>query len=207
MARDSQGSRRCSTPTASRAVDVYAEPHADPSGQTELVKAFVLVGGWPGSGKTTLARPLATELGVAFLSKDEVKETLMDRLGAPVTVEQSREVGVAAVAAVLRVARGCPAAVIDSTWFPYARPMVLELPGPLVELRCRVDVELARERYHRRVRDARYLDGLRTEAELWGAEVAPLGVDPLIEVDTAEPVDVVALAQVIRATVERGGRG
>jgi predicted kinase len=189
MARDSQGSRRCSTPTASRAVDVYAEPHADPSGQTELVKAFVLVGGWPGSGKTTLARPLATELGVAFLSKDEVKETLMDRLGAPVTVEQSREVGVAAVAAVLRVARGCPAAV------------------PLVELRCRVDVELARERYHRRVRDARYLDGLRTEAELWGAEVAPLGVDPLIEVDTAEPVDVVALAQVIRATVERGGRG
>jgi hypothetical protein len=54
MARDSQGSRRCSTPTASWAVDVYAEPHADPSGQTELVKAFVLVGGWPGSGKTTL---------------------------------------------------------------------------------------------------------------------------------------------------------
>ena len=44
---------------------------------------FVLVGGWPASGKTTLARALATELGTAYLSKDEVKEALMDHVGAP----------------------------------------------------------------------------------------------------------------------------
>lgn len=60
---------------------------------------FVLVGGWPAAGKTTLARPLACELKFAYLSKDDVKEALMDTLGAPSTVEESRDLGRAAVAA------------------------------------------------------------------------------------------------------------
>jgi hypothetical protein len=141
---------------------------------------------------------LACELGMAYLSKDEVKEALMDRLGAPATVEESRRLGAAAVAAVLRVARGCPAAVIDSTWFPYSAALVGELPGPCVEIRCRVSVGLARQRYRQRRRDERHLDALRTAEELWGAEVHPLGVGPLITVDTAQPVDATALADQIR---------
>ena len=56
----------------------------------------------PASGKATPARALAQELGIAYLSKDEVKEALMDALGAPETVEQSRGLGAAAVTAVLR---------------------------------------------------------------------------------------------------------
>jgi len=159
---------------------------------------FVLVGGWPASGKTTLARALAAELGTAYLSKDEVKEALMDRLGAPTTIRQSRELGAAAVFAVLRAARGCPGAVIDSTWFPYSLPLVRDLPGPRVEIRCRVDIAVARERYRRRVRDERHLDALRSEEELWGAQVAPLGVGPLIEVDSTIPVDIAALAKRVR---------
>jgi predicted kinase len=164
---------------------------------------FVLVGGWPASGKTTLARPLASELGVAYLAKDEVKEALMDRLGPPRSVEDSRDLGAAAAAAVLRIAKGCPGAVIDSTWFAYSLPLVKELPGPFVEVRCRLDIDLARARYRRRVRDARHLDGLRTEEELWGKEVAPLGVGPVIELNTAEPVDVVSLANDIRSIDNR----
>jgi predicted kinase len=38
------------------------------------MEGFVLVGGWPGSGKTTLSRALAGELGFDGLSKDEFKE-------------------------------------------------------------------------------------------------------------------------------------
>ena len=163
---------------------------------------YVLVGGWPGSGKTTLARALASELGVAYLAKDEVKEALMDALGTPAGVPESQRLGAAAVTAVLRVARRCPGAVIDSTWFPYAEPLVRELPGPCVEIRCRVSVEVARQRYRDRVRDERHLDAQRTEEELWGADVAPLGVGPLIAVDTTGPVDVPALAARIRAVVE-----
>ncbi|MFI5897547.1 AAA family ATPase [Actinoplanes sp. NPDC051513] len=162
------------------------------------VSGHVLVGGWPASGKTTVAQALASGLRVPYLSKDEVKEALMDSLGAPGTVEQSRQLGVAAVHAVLGVARGCPAAVIDCTWYPYALPLVRALAGPFVEVRCKVDVEVARERYRRRVRDERHLDSLRTEGELWGSEVPALGVGPLVEVNTAQAVDTAALAAAIR---------
>lgn len=166
------------------------------------MKVFVLVGGWPAAGKTTLARALASELGIAYLSKDEVKEALMDRLGAPTSVEESRMLGGAAVAAVLRAARGCPGAVIDSTWYPYSLPLVRELPGPFVEVRCQVGIDVARERFRTRQRDERHLDASRSEDELWGDEVLPLGVGPLLNVDTSEPVDVAMLSSRIRALVE-----
>lgn len=163
------------------------------------MRGFVLVGGWPGSGKTTLSGALAVELGVPHLSKDVVKEALMDAMGAPSGVEASRRMGRAAVHALLAAARGCPAAVVDSTWYAYAEPLVRSLPGPVVEVRCRVPLEVARERYLARVRDVRHLDGLRGEAELWGEEVAPLGVGPLLEVDTSGPIDVAGVAAAVRS--------
>ena len=46
---------------------------------------FVLVAGWPASGKSTLATGLAAELGLPLLAKDEIKEALMDGLGRPGT--------------------------------------------------------------------------------------------------------------------------
>jgi predicted kinase len=41
----------------------------------------VLVSGVPGAGKSTLAGPLAAELGFALLAKDTIKEVLADALG------------------------------------------------------------------------------------------------------------------------------
>ena len=91
------------------------------------MRAFILVGDWPASGKTTLSRALANELDLPVLSKDEVKEALMDALGTPASVHESRELGRAAVFALLRAARGCPGAVVDSTWFDYTEPVVRAL--------------------------------------------------------------------------------
>lgn len=167
------------------------------------MRGFVLVGGWPGSGKTTLSRELAAALDCGYLAKDDVKEALMDELGTPETVEASQRLGRAAVAAVLRVAQGCQAAVIDSTWFPYSVPMVHALRGPFVEVRCELSKDLARERYQHRSRDTRHLDALRSEDELWGHPVPPLGVGPLVRVDTTGPVDVTALAHRIRLLVDQ----
>lgn len=171
------------------------------------MQGFVLVGGWPASGKTTLARALASELGTAYLAKDEVKEALMDQLGAPDDVEESRRLGRAAVAAVLTAARGCPGGVIDSTWYPYSLRLVRELTGPFVEVRCRVGIDLARERFWTRPRDERHLDRRRTEAELWQEEVRPLGVGPLLEVDTSRRVDVPALATRVEELLGGTGSG
>lgn len=165
----------------------------------EGMKGFVLVGGWPGSGKTTLSRALASDLAIPYLSKDDVKEALMDALGAPSSVGESRALGRAAVFAVLRAAQGCPGAVIDSTWYPYSEPLVRALPGPLLEVRCRIPLEVAQERYRNRLRDERHLDQARTEEELWGSEVAPLGVGSLVEVTTTNPVDSAQLATQVRS--------
>jgi predicted kinase len=159
---------------------------------------FVLVGGWPGSGKTTVARALAMEMKLPYLSKDETKEALMDALGAPTTVEESRMLGRAAVHAVLTTARGCSGAVIDSTWFPYTRPLVDALPGRKVEVRCCADQDVCRERFRHRRRDARHLDGARSSEELWGQSVEPLGFGPVLEVDTERALDVRVLAARIR---------
>lgn len=148
-----------------------------------------------------MSASLSRQLGLPYLSKDEVKEALMDALGPPSTVDASRRLGVAAVHAVLRMARSCPGAVIDSTWFEYTRPLVDRLPGLCVEVRCVTDIATVRARYAARTRDARHLDALRTDDELWGRPVAALGVGPLIEVDTTGEVDTVALAKRISVAI------
>ena len=183
-----------------QATTTAANPY-QPVGQAGVVRGYVLVGGWPASGKTTLARALAEELGTAYLSKDEVKEALMDTLGAPASVQESRRLGRAAVVAVLTIARGCPAAVIDSTWFPYVAALLDELGGPFVEIRCQVGLDVARERYRNRRRDARHLDDQRSDSELWSGPVHPLGVGPLVQVDTDTAVDVSALAARVRESM------
>jgi predicted kinase len=160
---------------------------------------FVLIGGIPGSGKSTLAVALAAELRLPLLAKDEIKEALMDALGDPPTVAESQRLGRAAVLAMLRVARRCPGAVLDSTWFGYSEPLVRQLPGRVVEVRCHVSVALARARYGVRIanRHSGHLDERRSENELWEEPSEPLGVGPLITVDTSGPVDLSALVTAI----------
>ena len=46
-------------------------------------RRLVYVSGAPGAGKSSLAGPLAAELGYALITKDTIKETLHDALGAP----------------------------------------------------------------------------------------------------------------------------
>ncbi len=50
----------------------------------------------------------------------------------PATVEESQKLGRAAVSLMLQLARSCPAAVLDCTWFDYTKPLLAALPGVLV---------------------------------------------------------------------------
>src|ERR1700739_2925623 len=57
------------------------------------------------------------------------------------TVAEPLRLGRAAVLAILRVARHCAGAVLDSTWLDYAIPKARTLPGRLVDVRCIVPAE------------------------------------------------------------------
>lgn len=171
---------------------------------------YVVVSGPPGSGKTTLATALAPALGLPLISKDTIKEALVSVLPAP-DVPASRAIGRASVAALLAVAAQAPGAVLESVWHRgYAMPALAGLPGSIVEVFCRCDMAIAARRYAGRAgtRDAGHFDAERTPGELWNDEVArPVaGGWPVIEVDTAGPVDVGSLVPRIRAAVTASSR-
>lgn len=168
---------------------------------------FVLVAGPPGSGKSTLARPLAARLALPLLDKDAVKEALMAVLGPPADVAQSRELGRAAVMALLTVATRCPGgAVLDSTFYPYVVPSLQALPGRMVEIRCRAPRAVVAARYEARSssRGPGHFDEERPEEELFSEHhFTPLGLGPLIEVDTSGLVDVERVASEVLSLSSR----
>jgi predicted kinase len=165
---------------------------------------FVLVAGPPGSGKSTLARPLAEQLSLPLMAKDPIKEALMDVLGWPSSVEESRTLGRAAVMALLEVASTSRGAVLDSTFYPYAFPRITALPGPLIEVRCSCPEAVARARYRARTdtRHRGHLDLERQPDELWNEQNStPLGIAPVIVVDTTAQVDVTDIAARIQRVI------
>jgi predicted kinase len=68
---------------------------------------FVVVSGSPASGKTTLARAIASELNLPLIAKDAIKEALMSVLPVPDGKSYST--------AVQQRPRQPPAATTDST--------------------------------------------------------------------------------------------
>jgi adenylylsulfate kinase-like enzyme len=84
-------------------------------------RRLVYVSGAPGSGKTSLAVPLAAELGWALLTKDRIKETLHDALEPPEPDrEWSRRLGATAMELLWALAADAPAVVIEANFRPYS---------------------------------------------------------------------------------------
>jgi predicted kinase len=98
-------------------------------------RKLVYVSGAPGSGKTSLAVPLAAALGYALLAKDRIKETLHDALGAPEPDRAwSRRLGGAAMELLWALAADAPAVVIEANFRPRSEPSSVTTPAPLI--RC-----------------------------------------------------------------------
>ena len=158
---------------------------------------YVVVTGPPASGKSTLGRDLATELGLVLLAKDTIKVGLVEALGAE-SVEESRRLGSAAVRALVAVAGETGSGVLDSVWVDREQALVdlAALPGQVVEVFCRCDRALLKERY-----SARGDDLERPADELWNeATLVPLaGPWPVVEVDSSGPVETFAVVERVLA--------
>jgi predicted kinase len=168
---------------------------------------FVVVSGLPGSGKTTLAAPLAVELGLPLIAKDTIKESLFDALGAG-DLDWSQKLGRAAHAVMYAVAAQSQAAVLESHfWRGVAEKDLKSLGRRLVQVYCDCPVEVAFERYSLRSispdRHPGHLPEHQSDEVTRGwreAGPAPLDLDsPIVRVDTTAFVDVVNLADIVRS--------
>jgi glucokinase len=158
---------------------------------------YVVVSGPAASGKTVLAQAISAELGWPLISKDEIKEALVE-VFPPKTTEDASSLGQAAMAVLLRIAaKVTSGAVLDAVWREgQGRLELTELPGEIVEVFCRCPLAVVKERYEARTRPASYVTEHATVESLWSAETfTPVsGRWHVIEVDSTLKPDVVPLA-------------
>ncbi len=165
---------------------------------------YVVVSGNAGSGKTTLALPLAAELGLPLISKDTIKETLADVLGLGDDA-WSRKLGAASYEVLYALAAAAPAAVLETAWHNKpCPPRLRDLGKPLVEIHCHCPAGVLERRLAERAATTRH--PIHREmitpsmlGELHLVPSRPLGVGPLLEVDTASAqLDIPTIARWVR---------
>ena len=154
----------------------------------------------------TYIRSLAHEMGLPLLAKDLIKETLMSVLTVS-DVAASREIGQAAIEVVYAVARASSTgAILEANFHRSASLGGLQgLPGPVVEVFCRCDREIALARYRERSerRHPGHFDLQRTDDELWNDEVTTpvAGGWAVLEIDTTQHVNISAVVRGIEVAL------
>jgi predicted kinase len=169
-------------------------------------RQLVLVSGPPGAGKTTVAEALAAELGFALFAKDRIKEILHDTLGGEADLAWSRRLGAAAVEMLWALAACAPAVVLEANFWPddpRHRARADALGAALVEVHCVCPLDECVRRYTERA-PSRHVVHVDRDAKLAAAEgfersARPLGLGPVVEVDTTRSVDIRALAAQVRS--------
>ncbi|ONH29843.1 AAA family ATPase [Pseudofrankia asymbiotica] len=178
-----------------------------------MAAGVILVNGLPGSGKSTLAAGLAAELSIPALGKDVVKEALSGLVNDAVPAARLGAIAMDVLWSIAAATDGH--ALLDSWWF---RPRDLEFAveglarcghPAVVEVWCDVPAAVARQRYVERHRHPVYDDArhLTDSWAAWAADPQPLGIGPVIRVDTTSRVDVGQLAAAVtkQLTAERLG--
>lgn len=166
-----------------------------------MPERVILINGLPGSGKTTLAGPLARELGCALLSKDQIKEALADSVGLDFP-----GLGATAMRTVWAMAANCAGTVIIESWWHRPRDLEHARQGlasvacsEAVEVWCDCPPDLARRRILTRPRHPVHPDALRLETDwdTWASTAEPLALTPVVRVETSDFVDIPALARTL----------
>ena len=183
--------------------------------------ALVLVGGLPGTGKSTLAAGLADRFGWSVLRSDEVRKDLAgvahtERADADFRAGLYRpEATVATYRALLERARrllelGEPV-VLDASWTDRrhraaAEAMARETSSELVELECTAPIEVAAERLRERARGVGDVsDATAAVAAAMAATSDPWPRAESIDTTTPAGITLARSEVVVRERLERAG--
>ena len=168
------------------------------------VSRIVYVSGRLGAGKSSLAGPLAAELGYSLVAKDLIKETLHDALFVPGDGEidraWSQRLGAASFELIWALAARAGDMVIEANFHPYSEHELARLRGlgdRVVEVHCACPAEVAVARYNSRLRHEVHWLTTATPATMDKYD-RPVGVGSLVMVDTTMPVDVASVAAQVR---------
>jgi predicted kinase len=173
-------------------------------------RSILLVSGAPASGKSTVARALAQIFHYPLISKDAIKESLFDSLGIPVgkhlgtPAELSRLLSSAAMEVLWSLAPACPQVILEANFRPksdYERGRISSLEGRKLEVYCHCTLEEAARRFQERATRADHHPAHSTKSmsvELLQEYDRPVGVCPVIDVDTEGPVHPLEIAERIR---------
>ena len=173
---------------------------------------LVVVTGPPASGKSTLARQLAAELHMPYLSKDELKERLYEVFGDGEELEDRIER--AALAMLVSVARcnldATVEVLVESNFrAPEDAPLLAELPATILQVHCRGEADELAGEFAKRAAEGRRHPGhgddpadaheVRRKIQAGEWDALP-GLGRVVEVDAT--ADTAELARRIRALLE-----
>jgi len=179
-----------------------------------LVRRFVIVSGLPASGKSTAGQAIGSGLGLSFLDKDSVLESLFETT-PPADAQGRNELSRLADTSFRERALTALGGVLVS-WWKHPRSLAASgtptqwlhsLNGALVEVHCVCSPLVAVERFLARKRHAGHFDSQRSRSQLLvqfdqHASLGPLGIGSLVQADTDCAVDIGALLHKVNLAFE-----
>ncbi len=173
-------------------------------------KPFVVISGFPGSGKTTLGRRLAAALNLPLIDKDDILDRLFELKGIG-NPEWRRTLSRESDVILQHEATSSNGAILASFWRLPGMPSDsgtptdwLDAPSHhVINVHCVCDLETAASRFLQRRRHPGHLDGEASSAEVLVSlrkltQLPALDVGQRIDVDTSHEPNLTDVVRAIR---------